>query len=212
MDVDTYRGIDNYVCWCHNSPLYVLYGKAKSLRQECNVVMEMDEIREMRFDPSLRESRWYVTKDKHLLENQAVWAPDVCPPNGFTQRQSEIDLTFFVHMYIKILSAKMLTSTRRVKGRAEYIDDTKRSIWLRRSLVQPFGLDSPTTHVNETHRFRANGQRREMYKYVRSWTGYSPLMVEVIKAEYDWLAVQADRDYNEAIMSVAGIKTGVVIP
>jgi hypothetical protein len=214
MFVDTYRGIDNYVCWCHNSPLYVLYGKAKTLRHECYIEMGMDEVKLLAHDRSVRDKKWYVSEDGHLLENQAVWAPDSRPPHGFSQRQSAVDLTFFVHMYVRTLGARMHGPIGHGPGEAEYIDEVKRSIWLKRSLIQPYGADAEGRRVNEPHRFpevKTKGRKRELYHYVKTWTGYMPLMVEVIKAEYDWLACQADQDYNDALVSVTGVNPGVII-
>lgn len=216
MVIDTYRGVDNYVCWCHNSPLYVMYGKAKAIRSECPVELDWEEIQTLRHT-DLRNDRWYMSRGGWLLENQSVWAPDVLPPyvsRGRGERVADEDLTFFIHMYIRVIREVPLE--RMLSGVADastFFSSSKQLIVLRRSLIQPFGLDDEGSQVNQIHAFNVKNKgtsSRQMFQYVKTWTGYVPLPVEVHKAKTDWLARQADRDYIETVAVHSGINPGVI--
>ena len=206
IPVDTYRGIDNWVCYCHNSPLYRMLGKARAIRRECGVELRRDEVI-LLHSVEWRDRKWYVTAAGDLLENQGVWS-DLPAPVDRPQRVADKDLTFFVHMYITLLDPPSLLdlSHDRASGEAIFVDRPAVRIWLKRSMIAPHGLDSRTRRTTDPRPYRRGGR---MYEYVRTFS-YHPLQIEVMKAEYDWLAAKADRAFNELVIEHTGVKDGVV--
>jgi hypothetical protein len=158
-------------------------------------------------EPEFKSTKWFRTVEGIWLENQGVWGDDDRPDSA--SRAVEPDaLYFWVHMYVAQAAKPSLAPNTigQHRGESSYIDDAATRIWVRRSLTNPYGLEAPQTYVRDLH----YGKGRTVWQYVRSFT-YLPMGVELLKAEYEFLLNQINRDFNEIAAAQSGVKKGIVL-
>jgi hypothetical protein len=110
-------------------------------------------------------------------------------------------------MYIHEAEPHQLRRLDGGAGWSTYADSPLAFVLLKRSMIQPLGRLSPRKFVVDDQSFAGR-----KHHYVRSWNGHAPSVIEVQKAEVDWLANRVQRVYNEYCTNATGVGRTVVIP
>lgn len=188
------RSVDQWVCYEHNDPLYLLYGVFSCMNPNCSVKLDMAE-RERMMSKEIREAQWYESESGGLLWNQGV--PWTSSPPGTHIRLVD-GLTMYWHLYARLARPQMPVTAVANEGEFTYFFDwPAHQLVLVRSEIQPFGVEKGSGRpVRSQHQFMYLDQNYTAVlvgEYIASWAKEQPTPTAIEAAWLNYLADDAQR-------------------